>query len=88
MEFRSHFLLKLSTKIQLLHLYFQKSILSHGFPSIVGSNGMPGMPGVPDRKNYREGKARKDRSGIREHGECRDHGETEGVKGLLGRAGY
>ena len=36
----------------------------------------------PGRKNYREGKARKDRSGIREHGKCRDHGETEGVKGL------
>ena len=29
------------------HLYFQKSILSHGFPGIPGSNGMPGMPGVP-----------------------------------------
>ena len=29
------------------HLYFQKSVLSHGFPGIPGSNGMPGMPGVP-----------------------------------------
>ena len=28
-------------------LYFQKSILGHGFPGIPGSNGIPGMPGVP-----------------------------------------
>ena len=30
-----------------IHLYFQKSILGHGFPGIPGSNGIPGMPGVP-----------------------------------------
>ena len=26
---------------------FQKSISTHGFPGIPGSNGMPGMPGIP-----------------------------------------
>ncbi|CAH3191478.1 unnamed protein product [Porites evermanni] len=34
-------------RLLITHLYFQKSILSHGFPGIPGSNGMPGMPGVP-----------------------------------------
>ena len=37
----------MSTGSIIIHLYFQKSILGHGFPGIPGSNGIPGMPGVP-----------------------------------------
>ena len=37
----------MSTGSITIHLYFQKSILGHGFPGIPGSNGIPGMPGVP-----------------------------------------
>ena len=35
-----------------IHLYFQKSILGHGFPGIPGSNGIPGMSGVPGPQGH------------------------------------
>ena len=68
------------------HFYFQKSILSHGFPGIPGSNGMPGMPGVPGPQGPqgREGPKRQtgDKGSLKE---CRVQEETEGAKDPLGR---
>ena len=83
------------------HLYFQKSILSHGFPGIPGSNGMPGMPGVPGQgPQGREGpkgqigdKGSQGMSGPRgDRGregppEKRGPPGTMGIKGELGLVG-
>ena len=74
------------------HLYFQKSILSHGFPGIPGSNGMPGMPGVPGPQGPqgREGPkgqiGDKGCSAVQDAVQCRVQEETEDAKGLPGRA--
>ena len=56
------------------HLYFQKSVLSHGVPGIPGSNGMPGMPGVPGPQGSQGREGPK--------GQIGDKG-SQGVQGCL-----
>ena len=63
------------------HLYFQKSILSHGFPGFPGSNGMPGMPGVPGPQGSQGREGPKGQIG--DKGSQGVQGpETESAKGL------
>ncbi|CAH3176753.1 unnamed protein product [Porites evermanni] len=64
--------------LSITHLYFQKSILSHGFPGIPGSNGMPGMPGVPGPQGP------QGREGLK--GQIGDKG-SQGVQGPRGDRG-
>ena len=40
------------------------------------------------RKDLREGKVQKDKTVIKDHKECRVHGETEGAKGLSERVDH
>ena len=76
-------------RLLITHLYFQKYILSHGFPGIPGSNGMSGMPGVPGPQGPQGREGPKGQLlVIRDHKGCRAQVETEDAKGLQGRADH
>ena len=82
-----------------IHLYFQKSILGHGFPGIPGSNGIPGMPGVPGSQGHQGIEGVRGQIGDKRSqgmpGPREDRGregppgksEPRGIKGIKGEPG-
>ena len=73
-----------------IHLYFQKSILGHGFPGIPGSNGIPGMPGVPGPQGHQGIEGARGQIGDKgSQGMLGPRGDRgrRGIKGIKGEPG-
>ena len=75
------------TYANLGHLYFQKSILGHGFPGIPGSNGMPGMPGVPGPQGPQGREGAKGQNGDKGSQGMPGPRGDRGREGPLGKSG-